>query len=249
MSWVHIQDKETGGATVTTQAVTLTSNVTVGNRIIVVAYTYGAGITASQVTDNLNNGGASAGKYDQITAQADPFNGHNYIYTAPITTGGSCTVTLTASASASFLSIWAGEYSGLSTATGSAAWDTTATNGATLSASETVGPTGTVSAAGELAIGGLGDTILNGTVSTTQTAPSGWTERFNNCTNNGNTIPLEVADFTPASGTTLSGKWVYGPGTDASNGYAAGIVVFNLAAAASVGGSPPSPVVYAYSSN
>src|SRR5215831_1748996 len=135
MGWAFVQASGATGTSGTSLATTLTSNVVSGNRLIVIVYVYGSGITLSKVADNLSNQGATSGQYDAVVNHADAFNGHLYIQTAPITTGGSCTVTATDSGSASFTSIAALEYSGLSTVTGSGAWDVTAGNGGTIATS------------------------------------------------------------------------------------------------------------------
>src|SRR5690348_12995628 len=141
MAWSFVQGKNTDQGAGTSLSVTLTSSITVGNRLIAWVYVYGSGITLSKVSDNLGNQGSTSGQYDQAIEQNDPFNGKLYCMTVPITTGGSCTVTATATGSASFISLWVGEYSGLSTSTGSSAWDVTASNNGTIGTSNASGTT------------------------------------------------------------------------------------------------------------
>lgn len=241
-TWGFVQAKSGNQGAGSSLALATTSNVTVGNRLIVLVYTYGSGITLSQVADSQGNGGTVSGKFDQALVKADPFNGHLYCMTAPITSGGADTVTATASGSASFLSMWIGEYSGLSTATGAAAGgsvvDVTASNNGTLAAAGmSSGTTGATTAAGQLAIAGFGDTNTGGT--NLATSPGGsWTERMNNTSGSGGNIPMVVNDETPGSGATVSISLTCAA-DDGGNGFAVGVVVFKLAGAAA-GATAPS---------
>lgn len=235
MAWGFIQGQKFSFASGTSQTGTLSTNVTAGRRLIVFAYVYGSGITLSSVSDSLGNQGAVAGKYDQIFSQSDTFNGHLYALTAPITTGGSCAITVTASGSASFISFAALEYSGLSNITGSGAWDLFVSSGGTIANSMGTGTSsGTVGSVGELAIAAFGDTLANGT--TGIASPGGWVERLND-TASATDIPLLVDDQTPTAGNTLAWTTTFG-GSDAGNGYAAGLVVFKL--------TPPTPTTWQF---
>jgi hypothetical protein len=231
VAWGVVQSKAASQGSGSSLALTLDSNVVVGDRLVVLVYVYGSGITLSQVTDSLGNGGAVGGKYDQALVQPDPFNGHLYWMTAPITTGGSCTITATASGTASFISLRVLERSGLSTATGSAAWDVTASNNGTISTSMASGTTGAVGAAGEMAVAAFGSTDLGNSL-TVASPGAPWTERFNNSAASSGMIPMVVDDSTPGNGATVAATWTTG-GTDAGNGWAAGVVVFKLASAGS----------------
>src|SRR5215471_8373726 len=239
MGWSPVQAKFGHQGSGLTFSLTFDSNVVVGNRINVAVYVYGSGITLDHVSDNLGNQGASSGKYDQVLGQADPFNGHVYVLTVPITTGGACTVTATASGSASFMTMKLLERSGLSTATGSAAWDVTASNNGTLvGAGMASGTTGAVGAAGELAMAAFGDTDLGGSFPIT--SPGGWTEVENDSSSPGGNIPMVVDEQTPSNGATVSATWTT-VSDDAGNGWAAGVVVFKLAGGTGPQDLNPSP--------
>jgi hypothetical protein len=205
-------------------ALTLGSPVSVNNRLVIWVYTYGAGITLTKVSDGLNNQGATSGQYDQVVVTADTFNGHLYGLTAPVTAGGSDLITATASGSASYLSMWAGEYDNLGNTVGSTAWDVTSVNHGTIATSMGTGTTGAVTAAGETAIAAFGDTYVGGT-GTAVTSPGGWNERFNDTLTVTNAIPLVVVDKPVSNGSTVSADWTYVT-ADGSNTFAAAVIVF-----------------------
>lgn len=233
MAWGYVQGSAVAVSASSTDAVTLTTSVTAGNRLIVWAYVYGSGITLTKVSDSKGNQGATSGQYDQVLSQPDQFSGHLYCLTAPVTTGGSTTITATASGNASYMTVWAGEYSGLSTATGSAAWDVSGGAKGTITPSQTATTSAAVGAAGELAVAAYGDTYVGDASSNLAqlNAPTGWTRRLSwgNWTG-GSQIPLEVDDQTPTSGSTSSATWSWTSSiSDANNGWAGAIVVFKLA--------------------
>jgi hypothetical protein len=101
-----IQGTAVTNATNTTQTVSFPVNVTTGN-FILLAFRYGS-ITATitSVTDNLGN------TYTQRLTQVASVT--SALYTAPITTGGACTVTVVLSATAT-MSLAVEEYYGTTT--------------------------------------------------------------------------------------------------------------------------------------
>jgi len=211
----------TGAGTAT---LTLGSPVSLNNRLVIWVYTYGSGITLNKVSDGLNNQGATSGKYDQVVVQPDPFNGHLYGLTAPVTAAGTDAITATASGTASFISMWAGEYDNLGNTVGSSAWDVTASNNGTVATSMASGTTGAVTAAGETALAAFGDTMVGGSTPAV-TSPGGWTERFNDTHTVTNAIPLIVLEQQPSNGANVSATWTYAV-NDGSNGFAAAVMVF-----------------------
>ena len=239
MAWSFVQGVAGDQAAGSSKSVTLGSNVTVGNRLIAIVYVYGSGITLTKVADNLGNQGVTSGQYDQVTTHTDPFNGKLYILTAPITTGGSCTITATATGSASFISMWVGEYSGLSTVTGNGAWDVTAGNQGTIGTSNSSGTTGPTNNSGELAIACLGDTETGAPSAFSMTSPGGWTVRSDTTiANSTSNLPLVVIDQQPANGSTVTATWTCG-NTDSGNGFAAAVATFITPPVA----APPASIV------
>jgi len=83
----YVQSNSNGSTgTATTVTVTLNGNITVGNTLLV--FLYGQTATVTSVTDNLSN------TYTQDFSHTSS-NGKKYAYSAPVTTGGSCTITWT----------------------------------------------------------------------------------------------------------------------------------------------------------
>lgn len=244
MSWGFVQEQHAAQGSGTSLSKTLT--VTAGNRLIVWVYTYGSGITLSKVSDSLGNSGTVAGQYDQALVQADPFNGHLYLMTVPLTVGGSCTVTATASGSAAFLSMDILEYSGVSTSTGATAGGSVvdvvaSSNGTLAAAGMSSGTTAATAGAGELAVAGFGDT--NTASSNTVASPGGsWTQRMNTTAGSGGDIPLVVNDETPGSGATVSISLTCNA-DDSGNGFAAAVAVFKLASSSPQTLSPAAPAM------
>lgn len=232
-----IQGKEASQGSGSSLSLTLNSTIASGHRLLVFVYVYGAGITLDHVADSLGNQGAVAGKYDQVVVQPDPFNGHFYLMSAPVSTGGTVTITATASGTASFMSMWVGERDDMNSATGSGAWDVTASHNGTFATGMTTGTTAATGAAGEVAVAAMGWTDVAAVDRVT--TPAGWTERFNASGVSG-TIPLVVNDQLPSSGATVADPFT-GNQNDSGNGYAAIVAVFKPAG----GGGPqtlsPSP--------
>ncbi len=160
-------------ANVTSLALTPSTNITTGNRLVVeVGVWGGSNATAARVTDSAGN------TYTEVLHFTASDQTEMSVWTAPITAGGGTrpTVTVTPTSKADVGAVVT-EYSGLSTAAGSAAVDQVSHASGTTSGAATVasGATPPTSAAGELAVGmyadsGFGDTL---------TAGSGWTQRSN----------------------------------------------------------------------
>jgi hypothetical protein len=157
----------------TSLGVTPGSNITTGNRLVVVVGVWsGPGATAASVTDSAGN------KYVELLHFKASEKTEMSVWTAPITAGGGTRPTITVKPTAKAdLGIGALEYSGLSTATDATAVDVMAHASGTTSGSATVasGATSPTATVNELAVGlyvdsGFGDTL---------TAGSGWTPRLN----------------------------------------------------------------------
>ena len=191
--------------TVASVAVAPTSTITVGNRLVVLVGVWShGGATAKSVTDSAGN------TYTEVQHFKASEKTELSVWTAPITAGGGTkpTITVTATAKAD-VGVAAVEYSGLSTAAGTAALDQSAQNTATTSGAATVssGPTPATTTGSELALGfyvdsGFGDTL---------TAGSGWTQRVN--VSNTPDMELLVEDQLPAQGATPNASAGTGPST------------------------------------
>jgi hypothetical protein len=155
-------------------AVTPAASLTAGNRLVVLAGVWASGApTAKSVTDSAGD------TFTEVLHFKASDGTEMSVWTAPITTGGGTkpTITLTPTAKAD-MGVEVLEYSGLSTASGTAAVDQSASaTGTTGSSAATVrsGATPATTAASELALGfyvdsGFGDTL---------TAGSGFTQRGN----------------------------------------------------------------------
>jgi len=220
-----VQSKSFGGTgTSTTTPVTLTSNVTVGN-VLVVGVGWGtANAVSPTVTDNLGN---VYTLQDSTLLVAD--NQRLATYVAPITVGGACTVTYNIGTGVDFRTIVVGEYSGLtgtvdqhnitSTSTGS-----TSTDGVTT-------PSVTTTAAGETIVG----TFLDSTsFATTYSAGTG----FNTIRENVNGHTLEDRIQSSAGSVAATETW------SAADHYLAAIVTLFATVASS--GIPPSLIMSPY---
>ncbi len=164
-AFVQQVSAHTSGAT--SLSVTPSADLTIGNRLVVLVGVWGNGSpTAGSVTD-------SAGDTFTEALHFKASDGTEMsVWTAPIVVGGDMepTITVTPTAKAD-MGIDAMEYTGLSTAAGTAAIDQmTDTSGTTGSSATTVqsGVTAATTAAGELALGfyvdsGFGDSLTPGT--------------------------------------------------------------------------------------
>ncbi len=206
-----------GGAA--TQAATLGSPVTVGNRMIVEVGVWNSGAaTAKSVTDSAGN------TYTELTHFAASEHTEMSVWSAPVTSAGSGSLTVTATASSSAdIGVAAMEYSGLSPTAGTGVLDVRATaSGKTASSAATVGSGPTTAAAGadnELAIGfytdsGFGDAL---------TAGSGFTQRVN--VSSAPDMELLTEDQSATHGTTPSATF----GTGANTVWLAAMLVFKHA--------------------
>jgi hypothetical protein len=175
-------------------AVTPTSNVTVGDREVVLVGVWSNGAaTAKTITDAAGN------TYTELLHFKASENTEMSVWSAPISAGGGTkpriTVTPTATADVGVAAV---EYAGLSSAAGTGAVDQTAQASGTTSAAATVssGATAATSSANELALGfyvdsGFGDTL---------TAGNGFTGRSN--VSNTPDMELLVEDQSAALGAT-----------------------------------------------
>jgi RHS repeat-associated protein len=166
-----VQQASNHASSVASLGATLGSNVTTGNRIVVVVGVWNNGAVANGVTDSAGN------VYTKVAGQVASDGTEETVWTAPITAGGATkpTVTVTADSSAD-IGIAAMEYSGLSKASGTAAVDQTAmANGTTSGAGSVASGAATATAAGELAVGAYVDSGFGNTLS----YGSGWSGRVN----------------------------------------------------------------------
>ena len=167
-----VQQVSSHASGVTSRAVTPSSNITTGNRLVVLVGVWSsAGATAKTVTDSAGN------TYTEVLHFKASDNTEESVWTAPITAGGGTkpTITVTPTAKAD-VGVDALEYSGLSTASGTGSIDQTAQNSGTTGAATTVtsGPTPATTASNELAMGfyvdsGFGDTLTPGSGLTART--------------------------------------------------------------------------------
>jgi Domain of unknown function (DUF4082)/Fibronectin type III domain/Bacterial Ig domain len=158
---------------VSSLAVTPQAPLGTGDRIVVEASSWsGSAATTSAVTDSAGD------TFTEVSHFTGSDKTEQSIWTAPVTSGAGVTATVTAKFTGSTdAAITMLEYTGLSTAAGSASVDQVATANGTTSTAGTVssGVTAATGAGNELAIGfysdsGFGDTL---------TAGSGWTARTN----------------------------------------------------------------------
>ena len=168
-----VQQVSVHSSNVTSAKLTPPYAITAGNRMVVVVGVWSSGAaTAKSVTDAAGN------TYTEVLHFEGSDNTEQSVWTAPVTAGGQTkpAITVTATAKADVGAV-ASEYSGLSTAAGSAAVDEVASRSATTSGAATVssGATTATSGSNELAIGsyvdsGFGDSVTSG---------SGFTQRAN----------------------------------------------------------------------
>jgi RHS repeat-associated protein len=161
-----VQSATAHATSVASLAVSPTSAITAGNRIIVeVGIWKSTSATASKVTDSTGN------TYTELLHFAASDHTEMSIWSAPVTAGGGTrpTITVTPTSKAD-VGIAALEYAGLSAASGTGALDVQAhASGLTTAAAAVAsGATAATSAGNELAIGfyvdsGFGDTLTAGT--------------------------------------------------------------------------------------
>jgi hypothetical protein len=168
-----VQNVSAHSSSVASLALKPGANITAGNRLVVEVGVWSNGkASASSVTDSAGN------TYTELLHFRASDNTELSVWTAPITAGGGTEPTITVKPSATAdVGAVASEYSGLSTAAGTAAVDQLSTATGTTTGAGTVasGPTAATSTAGDMAIGmyvdsGFGDSLTGG---------AGWTQRAN----------------------------------------------------------------------
>jgi len=179
--------------------------ITSGNRIIVEVGVWSqSNATSQSVTDSAGN------SYTKVLSFTASDGTEQSIWTAPITAGGGTrpTITITPTGMAD-LGVAALEYSGLSTAAGTAVVDRSVTKTGTTTGAATVssGPTAATTATNELALGfytdsGFGDV---------PTAGSGWTAHATIAQTND--MELLAEDAVVASSATPNATAATGPNT------------------------------------
>ena len=173
-----VQQASAHGSSKTSIAVTMRSDVTTGNRLVVeVADWSSSNATVASVTDSAGD------TFTELTTATGPDGTQLTVWTAPVTQSGGTEPTITAKPTAKAdMGIAVLEYSGLSAAAGTAAVDQMATATGTTTAATSVSSSSTpaTTAPGELAIGfysdsGFGDTLSAGTgyTSRVNVAPTG----------------------------------------------------------------------------
>ena len=160
-----VQQARTHVLSATSISVTPSAPLGTGNRLVVVVGVWSSSnAKASSVTDSAGD------TFTEVNHFAGPDQTEQSVWTAPITAGAGNDPTVTAKLSgAASAGITAMEYSGLSTAAGTAAVDQKASASGTTSSAGSVssGPTAATTAPNELAIGfysdsGFGDTLSAG---------------------------------------------------------------------------------------
>jgi hypothetical protein len=194
-----------GRAAAPSLQLTPASTITGGNRMVVMASVWSAGsATISGITDAAGN------TYTKITSLKASDNTELSVWSAPITAGDgtkpAITVTATGSADIGAAAI---EYSGLSTAAGTAAVDAfkTATGTSTSSGFVTSGATAALAGDNELAMGFYADSGFGRTLG----ADPNYTERVN--VSPTNDMEFLVEDSLPLRGDTPSARVSTGAST------------------------------------
>ena len=168
-----MQQASAHGSAQTSISVTMPANVTTGNRLVVeVADWSSSHATAASVTDSAGD------TFTELTTATGSDGAQLSVWTAPITQSGGTKPTIMAKPTANAdMGIAAPEYSGLSTAAGTAAVDKMATGTGTTPSARAVSSAATAAttAPNELSVGfyadsGFGDTL---------TADPGYTGRVN----------------------------------------------------------------------
>jgi hypothetical protein len=219
-----VQQVSVHSSGVTSVKLTPSAAITSGNRIVVVVGIWSSSAaTAKSVIDSAGNA------YTEILHFKGTDNTEQSVWTAPVTAGGGTKPVITATpTSKADVGAIASEYSGLSTAPGTAGVDQIASRSGTTSGAGTVssGATAPSSGSNELAIGtyvdsGFGDTLSAG---------SGFTQRAN-VSPAGNMELLSEDQALPSAGATASAS----AGTGGSTVWLMSTVVF----AAATQSAPP----------
>ncbi len=168
-----VQQVSAHGSAKTSIAVTVPSDVTTGNRLVVEVADWSSGkATVASVTDSAGD------TFTELTTATGPDGTQLTVWTAPVTQSGGTKPTITAKPSAKAdMGIAVLEYSGLSAAAGTAAIDQMASATGTTTAATSVSSSSTppTTAPGELAIGFYSDSGFGDTLS----AGAGYTSRVN----------------------------------------------------------------------
>ena len=212
-----VQQVSRHATNVTSGTVLPTSNITVGNRLVVLVGVWSSsGATAKSVTDSAKN------TYTEVLHFMGSDQTEESVWTAPVTAGAGTrpTITVTPTARAD-VGVAALEYSGLSAVSDATVADqmshaTATTGGAASVASVASGATPATTASNELALGfyvdsGFGDTL---------TAGNGFTARTN--VSNTSDMELLAEDQFPAQGATPNAS----AGTGANTPWLMSTVVF-----------------------
>jgi hypothetical protein len=171
-----VQQASTHASGVASLAVAPSAPLGAGNRLVVEVGVWGdSGTTTTGVTDTAGD------TFTEVAHFTGPDKTEQSIWTAPVTAGAANTPTIAADfSSTGDAAITALEYSGLSTAAGSAAVDQVATASGTTTTAATVssGATAATGAGTELAVGfysdsGFGDALTAGSGFTARTNISG----------------------------------------------------------------------------
>lgn len=214
----HVQSKTVTSSAVTSLGATFNNNVVSGNRILVGVTTAGSNPSVTGVTDSAGN------TYHRDEGVADIANNvDTEIWSAPITAGGGTkpTVTATLTNSDFGVDLFILEYSGMSTASGATAVDTTAGQNVASGTSVSSGNTGATSNASEQVVALYGDAGSSDTI----TAGSGFTIR-QKVDGTAATMAAIEDGTTGAPGTTTAGTFTI----SASTGCTVICVVYKLAA-------------------
>jgi RHS repeat-associated protein len=208
-----VQQASGHAANVPSLGATFAANVTNGDRIVVVVGVWNSGATASGVADSAGN------TYTKVAGRVASDGTEETIWTAPITAGGGTKPTVTATATGTAdIGIAVSEYSGLSTAAGSAAVDQSVITFGTSSGAATAssGATPATTAGNELAVGAYVDSGFNDTLS----YGSGWSGRVN--VSPASDMELAVEDQVVGQGATPNAQ----VSTSASSTWLMATVVF-----------------------
>ncbi len=218
----YVQAASTHASGVSSVSVTPTSDITGGNRLIVETGTWSSsGATVKSVTDSAGD------QFTELLHYKASDGTEMSVWSAPITSGGGTTPTITATpTSKADMGLAVLEYSGLSTVAGAGAVDQMAHATGTTSGAATVasGATAATAQGNELALGFYADSGFGDTLS----AGSGFTARVN--ISNTSDMELLVEDQPlPSSGATPDAT----VGTGASTIWLAATVTFEAASGAS----------------
>ena len=168
-----VQQASAHGSSLASISATMPANVTTGNRLVVEVADWSSGhATAASVTDSAGD------TFTEVTTATASDGTQLSVWTAPITQSGGTKPVITAKPTANAdMGIAVLEYSGLSTAAGSAAVDQTASGAGTTTTARAVssGSTPATTAPNELSVGFYSDSGFGNSL----TADPGYTGRVN----------------------------------------------------------------------